>query len=106
MDSLILLSSNSNHGIYFSKAKKYLFFRDSNGYDYELTKNIFFNGCQLANVNNGLISLVGDCTNVVSNSNKLNLRYVFLSQTEMDSTVALSGDLGIMSDNTAKRGNL
>jgi hypothetical protein len=106
MDSLILLSSSSNHGIYFSRAKKYLFFRDSNGYDYELTKNIFFNGCQLANVNNGLISLVGDCTNVVSNSNKLNLRYVFLSQTEMDSTVALSGDLGIMSDNTAKRGNL
>jgi len=106
MDSLILLSSSSNHSIYFSRAKKYLFFRDSNGYDYELTKNIFFNGCQLANVNNGLISLVGDCTNVVSNSNKLNLRYVFLSQTEMDSTVALNGDLGIMSDTTAKRGNL
>ena len=39
-DSIILLTSNSNNNIYFSNKKKYLYFKDSNGYEYELTKNV------------------------------------------------------------------
>ena len=105
-DSIILLTSNSNNNIYFSKNKKYLYFKDSDGYEYELTKNVFFNGCQVPDVNTELVNTMGCCTNVVPSTNKLEISYVFLSQGNMDSTVAADGDLGIMSDNTALKGNL
>ena len=105
-DSIILLTSNSNNNIYFSKKKKYLYFKDSNGYEYELTKNVFFNGCQVPNVNTELVNTMGCCTNVVPSTNKLEISYVFLSQSNMDSTVAANGDLGVMSDGTDLKGNL
>ena len=79
-DSIILLTSNSNNNIYFSKNKKYLYFKDSNGYEYELTKNVFFNGCQVPNVNTELVNTMGCCTNVIPSTNKLEISYVFLSQ--------------------------
>jgi hypothetical protein len=105
-DSIILLTSNSNNNIYFSKNKKYLYFKDSNGYEYELTKNVFFNGCQVPNVNTELVNTMGCCTNVIPSSNKLEVSYVFLSQGNMDSTVGADGDLAVMSDNTDLKGNL
>ena len=105
-DSIILLTSNSNNNIYFSNKKKYLYFKDSNGYEYELTKNVFFNGCQVPNVNTELVNTMGCCTNVVPSTNKLEISYIFLSQSNMDSTVAANGDLGVMSDGTDLKGNL
>ena len=105
-DSIILLTSNSNNNIYFSKNKKYLYFKDSNGYEYELTKNVFFNGCQVPNVNTELVNTMGCCTNVIPSTNKLEISYVFLSQGDLDSTLAANGDLGVMSDNTSLKGNL
>ena len=105
-DSIILLTSNSNNNIYFSKKRKYLYFKDSNGYEYELTKNVFFNGCQVPNVNTELVNTMGCCTNVVPSTNKLEITYVFLSQGNLDSTVGADGDLGVMSDTTDLKGNL
>jgi hypothetical protein len=105
-DSIILLTSNSNNNIYFSTNKKYLYFKDSNGYEYELTKNVFFNGCQVPNVNTELVNTMGCCTNVIPSTNKLEISYIFLSQNNLDSTIGANGDLGVMSDSTDLKGNL
>ena len=105
-DSIILLTSNSNNNIYFSKKKKYLYFKDSNGYEYELTKNVFFNGCQVPNVNTELVNTMGCCTNVIPSTNKLEISYVFLSETELNNTSGGDGDLAVISDGTDLKGNL